>query len=379
MRLPVRACVALGAPAARAAVLLRTALLPAALLLASCEHAQPFGAADLGPNAPFSTALPRQLTFDTAGDLAPAWLSDASGIIYSFQRYDRADRDRCLAVLPAEGGHAVQTICHRSVLDSDSTNSLWSPAVGPGGVLAYVRESSRPLGPAPASRELVVATLGDPDPGRVIRTLPYTAPDGAIHSTATHLAWVDAQTLVYLAENVLYTFPPLPYDTILTPVEAVRISLAGDSVALSVLPGTAGATSVTADAAGAIYYTLLGDSKIYRLDAGGGAAAVVYDFGPTGAVRDVVAAGGKLFAVAGHRTAADSGGDVYLVDPAAGTATAISSQGALWFRRPAVSPSGARIAALGYTLRIFLRNPGDPNSVDTAATGSPHLFLLGSP
>jgi hypothetical protein len=348
-------------------------------VLASCEHARPFGAADLGPNAPFSTALPRQLTFDSAGDLAPAWLSDASGIIYSFQRFDRRDRDRCLTVLPAEGGHAVQTICHKSVLDADSTNSLWSPAVGPGGVLAYVRESSRPLGPAPASRELVVATLGDPDPGRVIRTLPYTAPDGAIHATATHLTWVDAQTLVYVAENVLYRFPPMPYDTVLTPVEAVRISLAGDTVALSVLPGTAGATSVTADAAGAIYYTLLGDSKIYRLAAAAGAAAVVYDFGLVGPARDVVAADGKLFAVAGHRTAADSGGDVWVVDPAAGTATAITSQDSLWFRRPAASPSGARIAALGYALRIFLRNPGDPNSVDTVATGSPHLFLLGAP
>jgi len=351
----------------------------ALLVLASCEHAQPFGAADLGPNAPFSTTLPRQLTFDSGGDLDPAWLPGDSGIIYSFQRTDRLDRDRCLAVLPAEGGHIVQTICHRGLFDGDSTNSLWSSAVGPGGVLAYVRESSVPGGPAPASRELVVATLDAPDPGRVIRTLPYVAPDGALHATATHLAWVDARTLVYVAEGVLYTFPPLPTDTVETPVEAVRISLAGDSVALSVLPGTAGATSVTADAAGAIYYTLLGDSKIYRLDAGGGAARMVYDFGAVGAVRDVVAAGGRLFAVAGHQTAADRGGDVYLVDPAAGTATPVSPQPMLWFRRPAASPSGARIAALGYALTLRQRDPTDPSSpVDTLFL-SPHLYLLAAP
>ena len=52
----------------------------AALLLGSCEHAQPFGAADLGPNAPFSTAFPRQLTFDTAGDyLLRVQANDESG------------------------------------------------------------------------------------------------------------------------------------------------------------------------------------------------------------------------------------------------------------------------------------------------------------
>ena len=356
------------------------ALAGAAAVLASCEHARPFGAADLGPNAPFSTAFPRQLTFDAGGDLAPGWLPDAAGIIYSFQRYDRPDGDRCLAVLPPEGGHVVRTICHGSLLDADSTNSLWSPAVGPGGVLAYLREGSAPGAPAPVSRELVVATLGDPDPGRVIRTFPYVAPDGTLHATATHLTWVDAETLVYVAQTVLYTFPPSALDTILTPVEIVEISLAGGSVALSVLPGTAGATSVAADAAGAIYYTLLGDSRIYRLDPGAGAGSVVYDFGSTGAALDVVVAGGRLFAVAGPQTAAQKGGDLFLVDPAAGTAQLVAEPPEVWFRRPAASPSGTRVAAEGYALTFRARIPTDTlNPVDTIVSRSAHLYLLAAP
>jgi hypothetical protein len=302
----------------------------------SCEHAQPFGAADLGPNVPFSTAFPRQLTFSVGGDLAPAWLPDGSGIIYSFQRYDRADRDRCLGILPAEGGQVVQTICHRPTFDLDSTNSLWSPAVGPGGVLAYVRESSVPGGPAPSSRELVVASLGNPDPGRVVRTLPYTAPDGQLHATATHLCWVDAQTLVYVAEQVLYTFPPMATDTILTPIEAVRISLAGDSVTLSVLPGTTNASSVTADSAGTIYYTILGDSRIFRFNSAGGAPAVAYDFGGLGAPTDVQVRGTVVVAVVG--------GQLYRADLAAGTALRIPGPGLLRLRRPALSPSRSGIA-----------------------------------
>jgi hypothetical protein len=345
--------------------------LAALLGLAACEHAQPFGAPDLGPNAPFSTAFPRQLTFDSGG-LAPAWLPDGSGSIYSFLRYDRPDRDRCLGVLPGEGGRAVQTICHESLLDRDSTNTLWNPAVGPGGVLAYVRESSVPGGPGPASRELVVATLGDPDPGRVIRSLPYLAPDGTLHATATHLSWVDAHTLVYVAEAVLYTFPPLPTDTILTPVEAVRISVEGDSVALSVVPGTAGATSVAADSSGAIYYTLLGDSRIYRLDPGAGAADTVVDFGAIGVVRDVRVAGGRVLAVAGEQTDADRGGDVYLVDPVARTAQLVAQQASLWFRRLAASPSGTRIAAEGYAVT-------PDGSGGTVVSGSARLYLLDAP
>jgi hypothetical protein len=318
--------------------LLRAGLVVCAVAaLAACEHAQPFGAASLGPNVPFSTTFPRRLTFDAGGDLAPAWLPDGSGIIYSFQRYDRADLDRCLAVLPAEGGHAVRTICHRSPFDDDSTNTLWSPAVGPGGVLAYVRESSTRGGLAPSSRELVVATLDDPDPGRVIRTLPYFAPDGSLHATATHLTWVDAQTLVYVAESVLYTFPPAATDTILTPIEAVRISLAGDSVALSLLPGTAGANSVTADSAGAIYYTRLGDSRIYRLDPGGGAASVAHDFGAVGPASDVQVRGNVLVAVAG--------GSLYRVDLVGGAVAPFVPPDTLALRRPALSPSGTRVAA----------------------------------
>ena len=354
--------------------------LGAAVVLSACEHARPFGAPDLGPNVPFASAFPRQLTFSGGSDLSPAWLPDGSGIVYAFLRLDHADQDRCLGVLPAEGGHLVQTVCHRSLLDLDTTTTLWDPAVGPGGVLAYVRETSVPGGRAPLSRELVVASLQNPDPGRVIRTLPYLAPDGTLHATATHLSWVDAQTLLYVAEGVLYTFPPAGTDTILTPIEAVRISLAGDSVTLSVLPGTANATSVTADSAGTIYFTLLGDSVIYRLDPGGGTPTAVFDFHSAGVVRDVRFAAGRLFAVAGHQTAADVGGDVYVVDPVAGTARPISPQPLLWFRRPAASPSGALVAAEGYALSLQPRFPGVPNSpVDTVVSGASDLYLLPVP
>ena len=309
----------------------------AATLLAACEHAQPFGGADLGPNVPFSQDFPRRLTFNPPGDIAPAWLPDGSGIIYSYQRLDRADHDRCLGILPAEGGHIGRSICHRLPLDADSTNTLWEPSVGPGSLLAYVRESSGLRAPAPQSRELVVAALDDPEPGRVVRSFPYTAPGGSLHEYAAYLHWVDDHTLVYLAEHVAYTFPPLGYDTLYTPIEIAQLTLSADSVVVSVVPGTLGATSVTVDTAGAICYTRSGDSRVYRIARGGSAAAVLFDFGGLGSARDVQVRSNTLVAVVG--------GALYRVDLAASAAVPIPASGPLGPARPALSPSGARVVA----------------------------------
>lgn len=305
-------------------------------LLAACDHAQPFGAADLGPNQPFSATFPRQLTFSVLGDVQPAWLADGSGIIYSFATGE-PDKDRCLGILPADGGRRVDDICHRPVRDADSTNALWDPAVGPGGVLAYLRESSvAALGAvAPSSRELVVATLADPDPGRVVLRLPYIAPDGQVHDDASDLHWLSDRALVYLAEHLTYSFPPYPTDTVYTPLEIVRVDLVGDSSTLTVVPGTTNATSVAADSDGTIYYTLAGDSSVYRLAPGAPAAEVVYDFGSAGAATDVQVRGGVLIASAG--------GVLYLVNLGTMTSTPVAVPANRDVSVPALSPSGLRL------------------------------------
>jgi hypothetical protein len=312
-----------------------SALAAALACLAACEHAQPFGPADLGPNLPFSQGFPRQLTFSPLGDLAPAWLPDESGILYSYQRLDRAGHDACLGILPAEGGHLVRSICHGSGLDADSVSALREPAVGPAGLLAYVRESSRPGAPAPRSRELVVATLDAPDPGRAVRVFPYSASDGSLHQTAAYLHWVNAATLVYLAEQVTYTSPPLPVDTLYTPIEVVRLDLFGDTGVVSVVPGTANATSVTVDTAGAIYYTLAGDSRVLRIPPGGGTGNLLFDFEPLGPVRDVQIQGNTLVAVTCC--------GLFRADLAAHTLVEIAASPSLSPERLALSPSGTRL------------------------------------
>ena len=312
---------------------------PAALLalggLAACEHAQPFGPPAAEPNQPFSTAFPRQLTFGAGADVQPAWLPDGSGFIYSFP-LERADNDRCLGILPAEGGHQTRIICHVPVaLDGDSTNALWSPAVGPGGRLAYVRESSAPSSVAPNSRELVVASLDAPDPGRVVLSLPYTAPDGSFQYGASHLQWAGADRLAFIADSVIYFSIGAWVDTITTPIEIMRIDLVGDSVALAAIPGTADATSLVADSTGALYFTLPGDTRVYRLAPGAGVPAVYYDFASAGVPSDVQVRGATLVALVGGSLVRARLGDsvpVPIPGPAGGSPF-----------DPALAPAGTRV------------------------------------
>lgn len=322
--------------------------------LAACEHARPFGEADLGPNVPAGSAFPRRLTFGAGENLTPAFLPDGSGIVYSYLRTDLPSGGHCLGILPPEGGSRTAEICHVVLRPADSTNALFEPAVGPDGWIAYVRESAVPGRTVPMSRELVVARLGAADSVRVLQRMPFTL-GGQLYGGASHLRWVDAHTLVYVAGMVAYRSPPSPRDTVRSGLDVVRVSFGGDSASSTVIPGTRYASSVALDSLGGIYFTLGGDSRVYRTDAAGGTAAVVYDFGAAGIARDVAVSGGTLVAVVGGSVTfaldtvlgyvqRDGGGYLYKLDLAAGTTVPIAPQDSR-LRHPALSPSGARVVA----------------------------------
>jgi hypothetical protein len=342
-------------------------------VLAACEHPRPFGAPDLGANVPFSQDFPRQLTFSASSDREPFWLPDGSGIIYSYQRLDRPDHDRCLGILPPEGGQRVRTICHvPPVADADSTNALWSPVVGPGGVLAYVRESSPP------------GSLTAPDPGRVVLRFPYAAPDGTTQGSAAYLRWVDARTLLYLAVQVTYNTDTVPPDTVLTPIEIVRLRLSGDSATVVPLPNTVGATSLAVAGIDTVYFTLPADSVVYAVDLAGGPRAVAHDFRALGPVSDVQRQDGRLFVVAGHETGLGLGGDVYVLDPGTDTVAMLDGVPAdpdlyIWYRHPAVSDFGARVAAEAYRVIKVPHCIGEGCIIDTVVTRGADLWLLRVP
>src|SRR5439155_11102590 len=115
------------------------------LILAGCGHSAPPAAPESGSSQPFAGGSPRRLTFNLGDDRAPVWLPDGSGLLYSFQRLDRPDRDRCLGLLPPDGGRLERTLCDETPAADDSTNVLTEPAPSVDGRLAYLLVGSETI------------------------------------------------------------------------------------------------------------------------------------------------------------------------------------------------------------------------------------------
>ena len=309
----------------------RSAALPLvalALTVAACEHAQPFAVPYAEPNVPYDSAFPRRLTFNPANDVAPAWLPDGAGIIYSYQ-IPQPDSEQCLGILPAEGGHLTWSACPFSPpLATDSTRVLTQPAVGPAGALVYLHEHKLLSEQGFTFKELVVATLDNPVPGRVALSLAYWAPDSLLHVAVRDVQWLTAQILVWVAVVDTNAGPPP------VPSEIVRFDMSTAPARMTVLGGTGGASSLAVDSGGRLYYTLGGDSHVYRYVAAA-PPDTVYDFGAAGPPADLQVRGNVLVA--------DVGGALYRVDLGSRSVAPIATPYSMPVSDPVLSPSGTRV------------------------------------
>jgi len=342
----------------------RSAVLAAVWLAAAvvaCGHTAPFGPGVYTPNGPLGGGATLRLTYNPGTDLAPAWLPSGGGILYSAERLDRVDRDRCFAVLPPAGGAIERYVCRTSAAD-DSVDVFEGAALASDGQIAYVRARSHRLPGRPISPDvqaLVVATLADPNNVRVLRPLAYTAPppSGRIHEGISHIGWLAQSRLVYLGEHVTYpqACSNCPRDTVRTGIEVVTLDFAGATPVLAVVPTTDSASSVAVGATGdTIYFTRNGDSRVYRYVFSSGQTDTVHDFGAAGIARDVGLANGRLVAVVGGdvtyvvdtvlgASQVDHGGELHIVTLGTGAETVLGDSTSR-FRRPAFSPDGTRLA-----------------------------------
>ena len=317
-----------------------------AALLAACEHGAPFRPVPYTPDGPFTPPPPpTRLTLNPGLDLAPIALPAAgagtSAILYTAERRDRADHDQCFAVLPQGGGAITRYICRTTAAD-DSINVFSEAAVAADGQLAYVRASTHrfPFRPvSPDVEALVVGTLDDPHNVRVLRTLPYTAPSGRIHQGISHVGWLGATKLVYVADSVTYprACSGCPPDTVRTGLEIATLDLFGLPVPIIVVvPGTDSASSVAVGATSdTIYFTRLNDSRVYRRVLSSGQTDTIHDF-VGGIAQDVAVANGRGYLVAivddqPHFVNLATGADVLVADTTAS------------FRRPVFSSDGTRV------------------------------------
>lgn len=333
-------------------------------LALACTHDQPMAVGTYTPGGPLGNAVPLRLTYNPGDDFGAAWLPDGSGFFYSGERLDRSDRDRCLALMAAGGGTIEREICDLTPAAGDSVDAYTSAAIAPDGKLAYVRATASlavgwPV--APHDQQLVVGTLTDPYTVQVLLpSIPYPAPGGRIHQGVAQVRWLSDTSLVYVGQQVSY--PSVctgcaVRDTLASGLEIVRLDFGSGTPVLHVLPGTDSASSVTAAGRDTLYFTIIGDSRIFRLTLANDSVTVVHDFGSGNIARDVQVAGGRVLAVVGGNVTVipdsivgamqrDSGGTIVLVDPASGTETPLVP--VTQFRHPALSPDGRRIVAESY-------------------------------
>jgi hypothetical protein len=299
--------------------------------------------------------MPRRLTFSPGDDRTPSWLPDGSAILYSSEREDQADHDRCLTLLPPEGGTILDQFCPTDPLQSDSTNLFDAAAVSSDGrvfmhkVISWIGQQK--LGEA----FLALGDFSDPVAAVNLSRLPYTAPNGKIHSSIRSPAWISDDAVVYLAEMLFFQGSSFFPDTFVTGLDIVRLDLSGAAPVFEVVPGTDNASSVAVTGEpNVIYYTLGGDSKVYRRDLGSGAVTVFFDFGPGEIVRDVAVDGTRLVAVVGGSVLyqfeaphagfvqRDEGGNLHFVDVVSSAHTIIDGDSVL-FRHPVFSPDRSRL------------------------------------
>jgi hypothetical protein len=355
--------------------------------MAGCGHSEPFGSTPYGSDAPFNSTPPVRLTLNSLADRGAAWLPDGSGILYSAQQEGRADHDLCLALLPATGGRQLRLDCDLTGNGADSTNAIESPAPAADGRLAFVEASGDTNGTIPRSAGIAVAPTLDPTGATVVRPIPYSIPGEPTHVVAQQLEWLDAGHLIYVAGG--RTFNTLTRDTVISNL-AVALLDVGAGGLPSVVPGTTYASGVSPGPQGdEIYYTLGGDTRVYRRALSSGDVAVVHDFGAAGIARDIQISGNRMTAVVGGHVAFvndpalgptqfDSGGVIHVVDLGSGADQALD-QADLLFRRPALSPAGDRIVVEGYRLFITVIPTPTGSLVDTTVSRSSDLYLLGAP
>jgi WD40 repeat protein len=338
---------------------MRSAVWAAVLFLTACAHTElsPVDPPDNPP--PGDGTWPRQVTYSTFDDRHPQWLPDGSGVIYSTERGDQqSDRDRCIGLLPPEGGTQLWRRCEadgRHLVDT--TDVFEWPSISPTGDAVFIRTTGW-SGLKKTGQPRIARTDGlDFQHSRTIRTLPFFPPGGRQEVIGWTFRWLAADQVAYLGVLEYFQGSTFFPDTFFTGQQVTLMQFTSDSTAtFTVVPGTDYASSVAVgDDSTSIYYTLGGDSLVYRRHLISGVVDTVHNFGYNRVARDVSVRGTRLAAIVGdsvvfrYEAAHDSwiqrdeGGSIAVVDLTTGVETYYSESPIWLFRHPEISPDGTRL------------------------------------
>jgi hypothetical protein len=365
------------------------------MAVTACGHTEPFTPGSLDNDLPFNPAPPVQLTLNLGPDRHPAWLPDGSAILYSSQQLDTEDRDVCLGLLPPTGGKQRARTCTFAVNGNRRTESLEPAAAGADGRLTYLAGVSEINGASPLTQTMVLARVSDPLATTPLLSVPYTIPGRPAHLGISQLHWLSSDRLLYLGETVIL-FRPCEIcqrDTLRSGLDAVLLRLDGTGAAPEAIPGTDNASGVSpGGSTDEIYFTVNGDTRIFRRILSTGEVTVAHDFGGAGIARDVHVSGDRLTAVVGGRVHFaidpalgpfqwDSGGIVHVVGLSDGSDVSLTDPNGLGlYRRPRLSPSGTELVVERFPLILLeVVEPDGSIGVDTLVSRNGDLYLFGQP
>ena len=336
----------------------RLASLALSTSLAACAHTET-APVEIPSNPPFGDGVwPRPITFNQFDDRHPQWLPDGSGIIYSTEREDQQfDRDRCIALLPPEGGSQRWRKCEVDGRHVDTTDVYEWPSVSPTGDAVFIHTSGWRLLKKTGRPRIALAHGFDFEHSRVVRTLPFFSNSGKQQVLGWTFRWIAPDQLVYLGVLEFFQGSTFLPDTFFTGQEVMLLHIIDDSTSnFTAVPGTEWASSVAVgDDSTAIYYTIGGDSLVYRRHLMTGAVDTVHNFGYRRVVRDVSVRGNKLAAIVGDSTIfsyeaahagwvqRDEGGGISVVDLTTGVEVSYDLAPIWLFRHPEISPDGHRL------------------------------------
>lgn len=310
-------------------------LLGLSLFAGACAHGEPFDFSRPPNETPLDPTPPVRLTLNPREDQFPAWMPDGSGLIYSYFE----GRDGCLAELPPTGGQIRRTRCYQGVGSEDSVDAFSSASPRNRNELAWVEQHSFQDRVVPDYGSIMLGSLDPQVPATQLVRLPYLASSGAPHVTATSLRWLSADRLAYIGNDLFVrrACQGCKLDTILVPEDVVLLDRGTGTRTL--LPNSTSTTSIwpNADSTG-LYYTVLGDTRVWQRDLLSGAGTPVHDFGSF--VDDVSLAGSRLVATLGN-------GSIATYDLGSGAVDSLAVF-QYRYRRPVLSPDGRHVAAEGY-------------------------------